>query len=126
MSDLYFNEESDYSQENTIGNEDFRSAVLQPFQFEPEQKKTCGNENHEKKTKHTHASSVDLLHNRIGNLDWCKCGHCKNEAREIDCLCYREVDALAKFLLWLESRSARETSRHPAFMSNCRLLVTMC
>ena len=31
---------------------------------------------------------------RIGNLDWCKCGHCKNEAREIDCLCYREVDAM--------------------------------
>ena len=23
-----------------------------------------------------------------------KCGHCKNEAREIDCLCYREVDVM--------------------------------
>ena len=23
-----------------------------------------------------------------------KCGHCKNEAREIDCLCCREVDAM--------------------------------
>ena len=37
--------------------------------------------------KHTHASAADLLHVRIGNLDWCKCGHCKNEVREIDCLC---------------------------------------
>ena len=39
MSDLYFNEESDYSQENTSKDEDFRSTILQPFQFEPEQKK---------------------------------------------------------------------------------------
>ena len=27
-------------------------------------------------------------------MDWCKCVHCKNEAREIDCLCYREVDTM--------------------------------
>ena len=25
---------------------------------------------------------------------WCECGHCKNEAREIDCLCCRKVDAM--------------------------------
>ena len=31
---------------------------------------------------------------RIGNLHWCKCRHCKNEAREKDCLCCREVDAM--------------------------------
>ena len=31
---------------------------------------------------------------RIGNLDWCKFGLCKKEAREIDCLCCREVDAI--------------------------------
>ena len=47
-----------------------------------------------KKTKHIHASAANLLHVRIGNFDWCKCGHCKNEAREIDCLCYREVNAM--------------------------------
>ena len=28
------------------------------------------------------------------NIDWCKCGHCKNEAREIDCPCCREVNAV--------------------------------
>ena len=43
-------------------------------------------------TKYIHASAANLLHIRIGNLDWCKCGHCKNEARKIDCLCCREVD----------------------------------
>ena len=45
------------------------------------------NESYEKENKHIHASLTDLLHVRIGNLDWYKCGHCKNEAREIHCLC---------------------------------------
>ena len=36
MSHSYFNEETDYSVENTSGNEDFRSAILQLIQFEPE------------------------------------------------------------------------------------------
>ena len=39
MSDLCFNEENDYSEENTSDNEDFRSTILQSFQFEPKQKK---------------------------------------------------------------------------------------
>ena len=39
MSNLYFSEESDYSEENTSDNNDFRSTILQPFQFEPEQKR---------------------------------------------------------------------------------------
>ena len=36
MSDLYFNEANE---QNTCNNEDLRSTILQPFQFEPEQKK---------------------------------------------------------------------------------------
>ena len=31
MSDLYFNEESDYSEENAIDNEDFYSDIFQAF-----------------------------------------------------------------------------------------------
>ena len=93
MLDLYFHKESDYSEKNTSENEDFRSIILQPFQFETEEKKTRTNESHEKETKHIHASA-DLLHIRIGNLDWCKYGHYKNERREIDCLCCREVAAM--------------------------------
>ena len=42
------------------------------------------NESHEKETKHILASSTDLLHIKIENLSWCKCGHRKNEAREIN------------------------------------------
>ena len=51
MSDVYFNEESDYSKENTRSdNEYIRSTIFQPFQFESDQKKTCGSESHEKET----------------------------------------------------------------------------
>ena len=39
MLDLYFNGESDYSEENTSHNEDFHSTIIQPSQSEPEQKK---------------------------------------------------------------------------------------
>ena len=120
--DLYFNEESYYYKENTSENEDFRSTIFQPFQFEPEQKKTCGNEDHEKKTKHINASAEDLLHFRIGNLDWYKCGYCKKEAREIDCLCCIEGNAMliasAKFL-------EREGSISP-FMSNFPTISHTC
>ena len=113
---------------NTCDREVFRSTILQPFQFEPEQKRTFGKRATRKnlrkqtfafrpatllnrdsntgvflwslrnfsqhffsrtpplatsETKHIHASAVDLLHIRIGYLDWCKCRHCKNEARNI-------------------------------------------
>ena len=40
-------------------------------------------------------------------------GHCKNEARELDCLCCRQVNAM------LISWSAREASPHVDFMGNC-------
>ena len=50
MSDLHFTEESHYSEENTSENEDFHSIILQPFQFELEQKQPCDNESHEKET----------------------------------------------------------------------------
>ena len=39
ISDLYFNAESHYSEENTSDNEDFHSTILQQFQFEFKQKK---------------------------------------------------------------------------------------
>ena len=66
MLNLYFNEKCDYSEENTSDNEDFGSTIYQQFQFESEQKKTCGNESHEKEIKHIYTSNADLLLIRIG------------------------------------------------------------
>ena len=67
-------------------------------------------------------TAADLLHIRKRNLDWCKCGHCKNEARKIDCLCCREVNVM--LLLRLKSWNAREACRHADLIGNCLLLVT--
>ena len=47
----------------------YHSLILQLFQFEPEHKKICGSEIHEKEAKPIHASAADLLHIGIGNLD---------------------------------------------------------
>ena len=83
-----FNDGSDYSGENKSDNE-------------PElKKKTCGDESHEKQNKHIYASASDLVHIRKGNLIWCKCGHSKSKAGEIDCLCCREVDAMLSASAW--------------------------
>ena len=80
MSHLYFNEESDYFEKNTTGfNEVFRSTIL----------------HHRKRLNiFTRQLPIYLDSIRRGNLDWCKCGHCKNEAREIDCPYCREVDVV--------------------------------
>ena len=102
-------EESDYPEENTCDNEVFRSTIL-----------------HHKKNKHIHASAADLLHYsiRIGNLDWCKFGHYKNEAGEIDFLCCRKVDTM--LIASVKFQSAREISRHPAFMGICPTISHTC
>ena len=36
-----------------------KMIILRKIQFEPEQKKTCGNTNHKKRTKHITASAID-------------------------------------------------------------------
>ena len=46
--DLYFNKEVDYSEENASDNKGFCSTIREPFKFEPEKKKMCGHESHEK------------------------------------------------------------------------------
>ena len=66
---LYFNEESHYSEKNKCDNKVFRFTILQPFQFESEQKKKCGNEGHQKETKHIHASAADLLNPQGGCIE---------------------------------------------------------
>ena len=71
-----------------------KMIILRKIQFEPEQKKTCGNEGYEKETKHIHVRAGNSLHIRIGNLDWYKCRHCKNEGSKVDFLCCREEDAM--------------------------------
>ena len=116
-SDLYFNEESYYSEEIADEVKTFLPPFFNDFCLSLEQKKTCGNERHEKETQHIHAFAADLLYVRKKNLDWCKCWHCINAAREIDCLCCREVDAM--LIVRLKSQGTKEASCHPAYMGIC-------
>ena len=76
MSHLYFNVESDYFVENTCDNEVFHYTI-------------------ERNKTYSRFSSQFITYSiRIGNLDWCKCGYCKSGAKEIDCVCCREVDTM--------------------------------
>ena len=102
-----------------IDNEGFYSTIFQPFQFELELKKTCGNENHEKETKHIYASADDLLHIRIGNLNWCK-----NKGREIVCLCCKEIEVDAVLIDPAKIPQRKKSISLFSFYGNC-LTTTM-
>ena len=45
------------------------------------------------------------------------CKYCKNEAREIDCLCCRELNVM--FIALGKISEGEGTSGHAAFMCNC-------
>ena len=59
----------------------------------------------------------------MGNPDWCKCVHCKNEAREIDCHCCKEVDAMLIASAKIPEREG--ASCYPAFMAICSIISHM-
>ena len=87
-------------------------VLRKPFQFEAKQK-------NEKETKIIYASAVDLLRIRIGNLNWRKCRHCKKEAREINCLICREVNAMPVALAKItEHKQSILPSRYYGQLSN--------
>lgn len=72
---------------------------LKPYQFEPEEEMTSA-------TDHTSESELESPSlsepenekevKRVGTTDWCNCGKCKEESREIDCLCCSEVSAISE------------------------------
>ena len=70
---------------------------LKPYDFEPERTSTSDPSN-------SHVASSSSTENieqrntvaRINTLDWCKCGSCHKESREIDCLCCEEMIAISE------------------------------
>lgn len=72
--------------------------TFNPYMYEPEMEVSSVSSSDEQSLS-TEASGESEYFDakddtRVGHLDWCKCGHCKIETREIDCLCCKEVDAL--------------------------------
>ena len=76
--------------------------------------------------KQSHASAADLLHIRIGNLNCCKCGHCKNKARGIDCLCCREIEVDAMLIILAKIPQCKRSILPPVFMGYCGTISHTC
>ena len=91
MSDLYLMKRVIILKKRHVTMKTFTPPFINHFRLSLNRKKRVVMR---KKTKHIYASAADLLHIRIGNLKWCKCGQCKNKVREIDCLFCRKVDAM--------------------------------
>lgn len=66
---------------------------FQPYMYEPE-KAISDTSSSDEEMPTSGSDSEGLLVNRIGNVEWCDCQNCKEERREIDCLCCQEVAAL--------------------------------
>lgn len=63
-----------------------------PYMYEPERQvsSTSSSSDESETSEHSTATFTE----RVGKLVWCKCQKCKEEMREIDCLCCQEVAAL--------------------------------
>ena len=79
-----------------------------------------------RKKQNIYASAADLLHIRIGNLNCCKCGHCKNGARGIDCLCCREIEVDAVVIISAKIPQCERSITPPAFMGYCPTVSHTC
>ena len=88
------NTDSDINKLNDlIGN-------LHPYCYETEKdaSKTKGSDNDANQDESSEEENVspNNAEIRAGNKDWCICGCCKKEIREIDCLCCQEVAAISE------------------------------
>ena len=82
MSDLYLMEKVVILKKRQTTIKTFPPPFFNHFSLNLNRIKTCGNESHEKETKIIYALATNLLHIKIGNVNWCKCAHCKNERKK--------------------------------------------
>lgn len=108
MSDLeYLSENNSSSYNGSSGNEadsegEYYSGEVKeitnmlkgfnPYMFEPE--KDVSSTSSGLTSESDEAETENEQEGRVANLDWCTCGFCKRESREIDCICCQEVSAL--------------------------------
>ena len=124
MSRLYFNEENDYSEENTFDNEVFCSTILQLFQLEPEQKICVLMRAMRKKLNIFKLQLVIfyILGQGIFISAIAYIAKMKLE-KQIVFIADKWMQCV---LLQLKSQSLREASCHPAFMGICRAISHTC
>ena len=66
---------------------------LKPYDFEPERRSKS-----EPSNSHVASSGSTENIEQRNTLHWCKCGSCRKEFREIDCLCCEEMLAIREDL----------------------------
>ena len=69
---------------------------LEPYQYKPLKKKYSSLEYHlAEKGKGNEIVASQSENHRVGHIGWSPCGNCREESREVDCLCRREVYAIS-------------------------------
>ena len=107
--DISEHSETESREEEQIGEEEIADTLrnLRPYQYEPRKHDNDSSSSSESDLDSSDISPDDLsetcededereLNRRRGSKDWCKCGCCKKENTEIDCLCCQEVYAISE------------------------------
>ena len=107
--DISEHSETESSEEEEIGEEEIADTLrnLQPYQYEPRKHDNDSSSSSESDLDSSNILPDDLsetcadeddreLNRRRGDKDWCKCGCCKKENREIDCFSCQEVYAISE------------------------------
>ena len=113
-TESYFSDSEDYSsgdgssgnEADTEGEDYFYEKELDemiemidefhPYMYEPEKEvqNSSSDEDSIDEDNDEYFDALNEQETRVGKIDWCQCGNCRIEKREIDCLCCQEVDAL--------------------------------
>ncbi|KAK6183497.1 hypothetical protein SNE40_010970 [Patella caerulea] len=68
------------------------SAVIAPYQFEPEY--SPGEMRTDSDTDTSEDEAIDDNNARVGNTDWCLCTNCSSMPLSDECVCCKETDAV--------------------------------
>ncbi|XP_061902331.1 P2X purinoceptor 7-like [Entelurus aequoreus] len=107
----FLDEESASEELVGIGSDSEAVRGIEPYRFEPEADEDC----------QEYAAAIDAggAHDidRLQNTEWCTCHNCVNMETVAECVCCRELDAVARTME--EERVETCIIDHPGFPSVC-------
>ena len=83
-----FPESSDSSDSENSDELEELIGALQSYRFEPEQERVGGGEETSETSSDESEDESNMETRRAGHKDWCICGECKKEIREIGIGCW--------------------------------------
>ncbi|CAC5359024.1 unnamed protein product [Mytilus coruscus] len=90
-----------------------RAEDIQPYQFEPELSEGSSEDDEDL----TQNGDVDM-EPRLGNTNWCDCGHCESMPTANECICCQELNRMTDKMEELPSPTQCITE-HPGFEPVC-------